>query len=409
MAGSRYLVRTMGLMLAGAVLSLAGSPAAGQSSFFSATGNFAADSSNTDFYLNFAESSPIDTVFRTWAHNGGNNEAGDDIPPGGIDSYIEVYGPDGFIRGNDDAPGRLDSLLTPYALSTQSIYLPPLEMGTHRLRMEVSSTGVMFDGRWALDMTRDGMFRLDNVTGVLSTLGSLKFGSTELQGAVVRLSGQLSLSVLEVRDGGLLDVQGGTVRLGAASLTGSGRIDLHDNDMIVDYFDTSPIAAIKSYIASGYHNGTWTGDGITSSTAAAGGGYRLGYADNALLHLSTFSGQSVDDTTVLVKFTYGGDATLDGQVDISDLGALATAWQTSSVWTGGDFDYNGFVDISDLGILATNWQLGVGNPLVPGFDEALAKVGLPGATVPEPVGLFALPFAMLLYDRQRPRSSIVNR
>jgi hypothetical protein len=88
-----------------------------------------------------------------------------------------------------------------------------------------------------------------------------------------------------------------------------------------------------------------------------------------------------------------GDANLDGQVDVTDLGALATNWQTSAPWTGGDFNYDGFVDVTDLGALATNWQPGVGSPLAPSrLDKALANVGLANVTVPEPElgGMIAL-------------------
>jgi hypothetical protein len=67
---------------------------------------------------------------------------------------------------------------------------------------------------------------------------------------------------------------------------------------------------------------------------------------------------------VLVKFTYAGDANLDGQVDIGDLGLLSGKWQQSGQdWFGGDFTYDGTVDIADLGLLASTWQKGVGNPL----------------------------------------------
>jgi hypothetical protein len=109
----------------------------------------------------------------------------------------------------------------------------------------------------------------------------------------------------------------------------------------------------------------------------------LGYGDNAILGLSTFGGRSVDSSSILIKFTYEGDTNLDGQVDTTDLGALATAWQTNAPWTGGDSDYSGFVDITDLGMLASNWQAGVGAPLFVGgpdpenaFLEGIEKLQL---------------------------------
>jgi hypothetical protein len=127
---------------------------------------------------------------------------------------------------------------------------------------------------------------------------------------------------------------------------------------------------------------------IVSSTA--GPGNALGYGDNG--------------TRVLVKYTYSGDANLDGQVDVTDLGALATNWQTSAPWTGGDFNYDGFVDVSDLGVLATNWQAGVGSPLGPGsLDAALSSLGLGQTAVPEPAvsGVLVLAVAAVGGSRRR--------
>jgi hypothetical protein len=116
-----------------------------------------------------------------------------------------------------------------------------------------------------------------------------------------------------------------------------------------------------------------------------------------------------DDPTakqITVAYTYYGDANLDGQVDVTDLGALATNWQTSNVWAGGDFNYDNFVDVSDLGALATNWQLGVGNPLGSGsLEAAMAAVGLGNVSVPEPAsfGLLGLGLAALASRRRTRR------
>jgi len=96
---------------------------------------------------------------------------------------------------------------------------------------------------------------------------------------------------------------------------------------------------------------------------------------------------------VLVKLTFAGDSNLDGQVDVTDLGELATNWQSPGDWTDGDFNYDGFVDVSDLGALATNWQAGVSasSTLAPSrLEEALAAVGLGGVSVPEPTTLLSV-------------------
>jgi hypothetical protein len=155
--------------------------------------------------------------------------------------------------------------------------------------------------------------------------------------------------------------------------------------MILDY--TGPVGTLvedtRQNIAAGR---------ITNSSAT--GLVGLGYADNAALSpvKASFGGQTVDASSILFKHTYFGDVNLDGQVDVADLGVLATNWQTSQPWSGGDFDYNGTVNVNDLGLLATNWQAGVGSPLGPDFATAAAAVGLPSAAVPEPasIGLLAL-------------------
>jgi hypothetical protein len=127
---------------------------------------------------------------------------------------------------------------------------------------------------------------------------------------------------------------------------------------------------------------------------------RLGYADNVLLGLAMFGGQPVDATSLLIKYTYAGDADFDGDVDVADLGLLASGWQQEGVWTGGDFDYSGLVDVADLGLLASNWQAGVGSPLGPGsWEQALQTVGL--GSVPEP-GTVGWVIALVALMRRRP-------
>ena len=212
-------------------------------------------------------------------------------------------------------------------------------------------------------------------------------------GVTVTKSGDLVIQApLTIGTGGALVLASGpTTAFGAPSLGTGAKIDVKTNSMTVDYRgQATPAATINAQLASGYASGAWNGAGINTSSAVAGQ-TALGWKDDAATQ------------SILVKYTYYGDANLDGQVDISDLGALATAWQTSAVWSQGDFDYSGFVDISDLGKLATNWQLGVGNPLGPSFDEALASVGLAGVSVPEPAVMGLLGLAAMMCGRKRRR------
>jgi hypothetical protein len=125
---------------------------------------------------------------------------------------------------------------------------------------------------------------------------------------------------------------------------------------------------------------------MVGSTGAAGSA--VGYGLNSALGLTSFAGQAVDSTSLLIQPTFAGDANLDGVVDATDLGALAMSWgSTSGDWIGGDFNYDGVVDVNDLDLLARNWQAGVTNPTGQDLGSMLSSLGLP--SVPEPTALLA--------------------
>jgi hypothetical protein len=150
-------------------------------------------------------------------------------------------------------------------------------------------------------------------------------------------------------------------KLSALTLNGGGILDVRDHALVIDYTDPSP-------------TGTWTGsayDGLTGaittgrlvSSLASGTLKRLGIAEAAgVLGLSaaqtgTWRGMTVDSTSVLVKLTWGGDANLDGRVNIDDYGRIdANVAQSGSVWGwfNGDFNYDGAINIDDYGIIDGN-------------------------------------------------------
>jgi autotransporter-associated beta strand protein len=142
----------------------------------------------------------------------------------------------------------------------------------------------------------------------------------------------------------------------SVSVTGSSTLDLRDNDMIVDYTGTSPIASIQSALATGYAHGNWSGKGIITSLAAIHPGTSLGFAEASdVLGLSgsatgMFDGQTVDATTVLVKYTWIGDTNLDGVVNAADLANMAPAGTTNATWSEGDFNYDGVVNADDYAL-----------------------------------------------------------
>jgi T5SS/PEP-CTERM-associated repeat protein len=221
-----------------------------------------------------------------------------------------------------------------------------------------------------------------NVTGgVASISGALKAWNN---GTVLWSGGSLSASSLVLTGGGKAFLSAGGSKVlrvtdvSVDSANGS-KLDLADDDMIVDYSISSPLATIQSLIQSGYNGGAWTGNGITSSSAAAASSSMhktaLGYADAAALYTSfpaAFSGQSIDNTAVLIRYTLSGDANLDGAVDTLDFNALAANFSKPvSMWSSGNFNYDAAVDSTDFNLLASN------------FGQSLAAPAFP-VIVPEP-------------------------
>jgi hypothetical protein len=179
-----------------------------------------------------------------------------------------------------------------------------------------------------------------------------------------------------------LNIAGGTARLSAAgnrvlrtralTVTIGGSLDLADNDAIIDYdaADESPTAAIEALVSRGYDGGTWTGDGIRSSTAAAAEGPAIGLTGIGLAEPAaiygisgtetiTWSGQTIDATCLLLKYTYIGDANLDGLVDGADYGQIDNWVQfpgSHGYWNG-DFNYDGVIDGADYGLIDNSVQL----------------------------------------------------
>jgi hypothetical protein len=269
--------------------------------------------------------------------------------------------------------------------------------------------------------TNDGIVEATNggavsVTGPLSGGGTLKAGAggkiTIDHGAQAAVS---TAGVIALRPKAL---GGGVLVTRALDVGGdfgvwTGKLDLADNALVLDYSGASPLARTVDQLRSGRAGGAWTGNGIMTSKAGTGGD--LGYAEaSELLGLSgaqtaTWLGETVDATSVLVRYTVGGDANLDGVVNFADLLALAKHYNASgdaATWEAGDFNYDGQVNFADLLRLAKNYNQAAGAPVVPGataeFNADVAAAFAAG--VPEPaIGGLAMSAAAIMMGTRRRR------
>jgi hypothetical protein len=140
------------------------------------------------------------------------------------------------------------------------------------------------------------------------------------------------------------------------ALSGTAKLDLFDNDLMVDYTGASPLSAIQALINTARNGGDWLGaSGITSTTArtaspqnttlgAMEGSEYIGiYGGGA-----QFDGNPVDSTAVLVKYTYYGDSDHNGMVEFDDYVRVDAGFNGGLTgWVNGDFDGNGIVDFDD--------------------------------------------------------------
>ena len=232
-----------------------------------------------------------------------------------------------------------------------------------------------------------------SLVGPVTVGGRLAFGGSVAAAPLVQTVGALT-----VLAGGTVTLSPGSGRtlLSTASLSDAGTVDVGANDLVVRNGSLSAVAALA---ASGFAGGAWTGPGLASSAAAgdaahvsAVGVIRNVGADGVTPLVASFDGVAVSAADVLARFTYYGDANLDGVVDAADYVAVDVGSVTGLTgWANGDFNYDGVVDGSDYAVMdnAFNQQ------------PATASPAAVVAAVPEPTAGLAVAAALGLIGRRR--------
>ncbi len=252
----------------------------------------------------------------------------------------------------------------------------------------------------ALSGNAAGVVTVDSGSTLSITGGGTFAGTLNANGAV-NVPGNASTSTPATRTLGTLNVPaGGSVKLGASaapltpltlqvgsSLTDGGTIDLTNNILIAPGL-------------AGTAEGLITGGNAITTTA----GLALGYGDAG--------GGNFE-----VRATLLGDTNLDGSVDVTDLGNLASSYGAASgaLWVQGDSNYDGAVDVTDLGNLASNYggalasgpAVGAAGGAAGAMDAVSTARLASGATaeVPEPGTLALLGLAAIAVSARRSRRS----
>jgi autotransporter-associated beta strand protein len=232
--------------------------------------------------------------------------------------------------------------------------------------------------------------------------------------AAVNFGASQHLAGLTVTSGNLATLApggspGGSKVLSTGTLSVSGKLDLANNALIghtggAGTWTGSSYTGVTGLIASARTGGTWTGSGITTSSAS-GNVTTLGVATAAQVKgiaataTSTWSGETVTGSDTLAMYTYGGDANLDGKINVDDYTRIDFNVSLGSTgWFNGDFNYDGKINVDDYTII--DFNVGIqGPPLLAGDSALLQSV----APIPEPMtGSIALLITLAsLTKRQR--------
>ncbi len=252
-------------------------------------------------------------------------------------------------------------------------------------------------------------------------------------GAAVQFGATQHLAHLDVADGAaqVLPGAGSVLVTKALSIDETdSRLDLADGAMILDYTGPSPMPEVTGWLRSGFNRdaGYWDGGGIASSVAAASGRRitAVGVLDNTDADFGgrdSFLGEDVDPTSILARYTWSGDADLNGVVDSNDYDRIDTTWllwmhegrapDGGFRWAVGDFNCDGTINSNDYDLIDRAWVLR-GESLLAGVEssgsvappaETDFVIDLPPTfgTVPEPatVGLLGLGILGLMARRRR--------
>jgi hypothetical protein len=145
-----------------------------------------------------------------------------------------------------------------------------------------------------------------------------------------------------------------TLALAGAPGAWTGKLDLTNNAFVIDYTGGSPLSAVLDQIRFGASHA----NGIVTSSGSL---YGIGYAEASSLASVPAIFGTVDSTSLLVRGTRKGDATLDGLVNLADFNKLASNFgQTGKAWIDGDFNYDGIANLADFNFIASNFGLTAG-------------------------------------------------
>ncbi|HEX8522916.1 MAG TPA: hypothetical protein VF669_11705 [Tepidisphaeraceae bacterium] len=256
-----------------------------------------------------------------------------------------------------------------------------------------------------------GKLQLDSDAGsTASAQLSIQVGNAGVVGASAQLNATQHLRKLDIRAGNTAAVGAGgnkMLHVGTLSVGANAALDLNDADLIVD---TGTFSTLYNLVLGGYRDSAdTTATGIISTTGqTTPGNPILALFDNVQLRATNwpFGGtETAGAAAILGKYTYLGDADLNGMVTPDDYGAIdsnlgshvGTALQSGGMnWFAGDWNLDGDITPDDYSGVDANLGRGENNPLA---THGMIAQG--AAAVPEPAVLSIFLVTPLFIRRRR--------
>ncbi|MFI5378421.1 MAG: dockerin type I domain-containing protein [Tepidisphaerales bacterium] len=179
-------------------------------------------------------------------------------------------------------------------------------------------------------------------------------------GASLTLAAPQHLSFLHLESASRVTLAAGVgvLRSAGMAIDGGAVLDTTDNDLILDYTGTAPLASIRPLLANGQMGLT---PAILSSAVPPSPDFEpvVGMLDNAKSRLPNWGSEALDPAEqfrqLLFRSTRAGDVNLDGTVSESDYtNIIANMGRSDATWFEGDVNLDGVVTPDDLAIVSAH-------------------------------------------------------
>jgi hypothetical protein len=124
-------------------------------------------------------------------------------------------------------------------------------------------------------------------------------------------------------------------------------------------------------------------------------------AGTTVSNISTYDGLPLTATSVIVKYSYLGDADLDGKLTTTDLVGFLEHTSTGQYAPVYDVNFDGNVDSADWTLFLASYQNYLAHPIPLSGGATSGSGGGSGGAVPEPAGVAMVGAGLAMLGRRR--------